>query len=92
MSAFYNAYALVGCGWNNGSAGGLWCWNFTELSSAYGVVGARLIILRYSLWDLMCFVLIFFSLHILLLLSAVVGTTLPGLACGVGIVGLLEWC
>ena len=49
MSAFYNAYALVGCGWNNGSAGSLWCWNFTELSSAYGVVGARLII-----WELMC--------------------------------------
>jgi hypothetical protein len=60
MSAFYNAFALVGCGWNNGSAGGLWCWNFTEHSSAYGVVGARLIILRYSLWDLMCFVLVFF--------------------------------
>lgn len=49
MSAFYNAFALVGGGWNNGSAGGLWCWNFTELSSAYGVVGARLII-----WELMC--------------------------------------
>ena len=42
MSAFYNAFALVGGGWNNGSAGGLWCWNVTELSSAYGVVGARL--------------------------------------------------
>ena len=49
MSAFYNAFALVGGGWNNGSAGGLWCWNVTELSSAYGVVGARLII-----WELMC--------------------------------------
>lgn len=46
MSAFYNAFALVGGGWNNGSAGGLWCWNVTELSSAYGVVGARLIIFK----------------------------------------------
>lgn len=140
MSAFYNAYALVGCGWNNGSAGGLWCWNFTELSSAYGVVGARLlslimgldvyecwlamsfalvggrdglglpvglwcwtmnntssnvainlgarlIILRYSLWDLMCFVLVFFSLHILLLLSAVDMIMVYRLACGIGIAG-----
>lgn len=43
MSAFYNAFALVGCGWNNDSAGGLWCLNFTELSNAYGVVGARLL-------------------------------------------------
>lgn len=49
MSAFYNAFALVGGGWNNGSAGGLWCWNFAELSSASGVGGARLII-----WELMC--------------------------------------
>lgn len=87
MSAFYNVYALVGCGWNNGSAGGLWCWNFTELSSAYGVVGARLIILRYSLWDLMCFVLVFFSLHILLLLSAVDMIMVYRLACGIGIAG-----
>ena len=140
MSAFYNAFALVGCGWNNSSAGGLWCWNFTELSSAYGVVGARLlslimgldvyeccyalrctlvggrfadsllaglwfwscwnvssgtntnigarlIILRYSLWDLMCFVLVFFSLHILLLLSAVDMIMVYRLACGIGIAG-----
>ena len=49
MSAFYNAFALVGCGWNNSSAGGLWCWNFTELSSAYGVVGARLLSLIMGL-------------------------------------------
>lgn len=49
MSAFYNAFALVGCGWNNVSAGGLWCWNFTEHSSAYGVVGARLLSLIMGL-------------------------------------------
>lgn len=49
MGTFYNAYALVGGGWNNGSAGGLWCWNFTELSSAYGVVGARLLSLIMGL-------------------------------------------
>ena len=49
MSAFYNAFALVGGGWNNGSAGSLWCWNVTELSSAYGVVGARLLSLIMGL-------------------------------------------
>jgi hypothetical protein len=63
MSAFYNVYALVGCGWNNGSAGGLWCWNFTELSSAYGVVGARLLSLImgldvYEYWLAMSFALV----------------------------------
>lgn len=63
MSAFYNAFALVGCGWNNGSAGGLWCWNFTELSSAYGVVGARLLSLImgldvYECWLAMSFALV----------------------------------
>lgn len=63
MSAFYNAYALVGGGWNNGSAGGLWCWNFTELSSAYGVVGARLLSLImgldvYECWLAMSFALV----------------------------------
>jgi hypothetical protein len=63
MSAFYNTFALVGCGWNNGSAGGLWCWNFTELSSAYGVVGARLLSLImgldvYECWLAMSFALV----------------------------------
>lgn len=63
MSAFYNAFALVGGGWNNGSAGGLWCWNFTELSSAYGVVGARLLSFImgldvYECWLAMSFALV----------------------------------
>lgn len=131
---------LVGGGWNNGSAGGLWCWNCWSVSTGtninigarllslimgldvyecchtsnhlvggrYGVslpaglwcwtmnntssnvsinIGARLIILRYSLWDLMCFVLVFFSLHILLLLSAVDMIMVYRLACGIGIAG-----
>ena len=50
-------------------------------------IGARLIILRYSLWDLMCFVLVFFSLYILLLLSAVDMIMVCRLACGIGIAG-----
>lgn len=79
MSAFYNAFALVGCGWNNGSAGGLWCWNFTEHSSAYGVVGARLII-----WDLMCKSTFNFYYH----LSAVVGLMILDVAYVLGILVL----
>ena len=40
---------------------GLWCWTMNNTSSnVYISNGARLIILRYSLWDLMCFVLVFF--------------------------------
>lgn len=50
-------------------------------------LGARLIILRYLLWDLMCFVLVFFSLYILLLLSAVDMIMVYRLACGIGIAG-----
>lgn len=50
-------------------------------------LGARLIILRYLLWDLMCFVLVFFSLYILLLLSAVDMIMVCRLACGIGIAG-----
>lgn len=78
MSAFYNAFALVGCGWNNGSAGGLWCWNFTELSSAYGVVGARLLIYR----EMMCMSAVILPT----ILSAVlILPILSVLACGVGL-------
>lgn len=40
---------LVGGGWNNGSSSGLWYWNFNENSSAYGVVGARLLSLIMGL-------------------------------------------
>ena len=43
--------ALVGGGWNNTTSAGLWCWNLNENSGAYGVVGARPLVL---LWDLMC--------------------------------------
>ena len=78
MSAFYNAFALVGCGWNNGSAGGVWCWNFTELSSAYGVVGARLLIYR----EMMCMSAVILPT----ILSAVlILPILSVLACGVGL-------
>lgn len=67
---------------------GLWCWTMNHTSSnVYISDGARLIILRYSLWDLMCFVLVFFSLHILLLLSAVDMIMVYRLACGIGIAG-----
>ena len=67
---------------------GLWCWTMNNTSSnVYISNGARLIILRYSLWDLMCFVLVFFSLHILLLLSAVDMIMVYRLACGIGIAG-----
>jgi len=50
MSAFYNAFALVGCGWNNVSAGGLWCWTLNNTSSLVAVnVGARLLSLIMGL-------------------------------------------
>lgn len=50
MSAFYNAFALVGCGWNNGSAGGLWCWSMNSTSSNVAVlIGARLLSLIMGL-------------------------------------------
>lgn len=78
MSAFYNAFALVGCGWNNVSAGGLWCWNFTEHSSAYGVVGARLLIYR----EMMCMRV---PVILPLILSAVDMVLVYRLACGVGL-------
>ena len=67
---------------------GLWCWTMNNTSSNVAInLGARLIILRYSLWDLMCFVPVCSSSYLLvsLLLSAVIGTTLPRLACGIGI-------
>lgn len=53
-------------------------------SQALSYLGARLLIR-----DLMCFVPVCSSSYLLvsLLLSAVIGTTLPRLACGVGIVG-----
>lgn len=70
---------------------GLWYWTVDNVSSNANINnGARLIILRYSLWDLMCFVLVFFSLHILLLLSAVDMIMVCRLACGIGIVGILR--
>lgn len=78
MSAFYNAFALVGGGWNNGSAGGLWCWNVTELSSAYGVVGARLLIYR----EMMCMRV---PVILPIILSAVDMVLVYRLACGVGL-------
>lgn len=49
MSTFYNAFALVGGCCDGGLPAGLWCWTFAELSSAYGVVGARLLSLIMGL-------------------------------------------
>lgn len=58
-------------------------------SNIYISNGARLIILRYSLWDLMCSVLVFFFAYPLLL-SAVDMIMVYQLACGIGIVGILR--
>lgn len=49
MSTFYNVFALVGGCCDGGLPAGLWCWTFAELSSAYGVVGARLLSLIMGL-------------------------------------------
>lgn len=88
MSAFYNAFALVGGGFAEDLLAGLWCWTMNNTSSNVAInIGARLIILRYSLWDLMCFVQVFFSLYVLLLLSAVDMIMVCRLACGIGIAG-----
>lgn len=54
-------FALVGGGFTESSLAGLWCWSCWSVSTGTNInIGARLIILRYSLWDLMCFVLVFF--------------------------------
>lgn len=85
---FAMSYVLVGGAFDGSLAGGLACWWFALASSITGgMIGARLIILRYLLWDLMCFVLVFFSLYILLLLSAVDMIMVCRLACGIGIAG-----
>ena len=76
-------FALVGGFWLSASAVGCWCWIFAYTSSeAWVTLGARLLIR-----DLMCFVPVCSSSYLLvsLLLSAVIGTTLPRLACGIGI-------
>jgi hypothetical protein len=49
VGTFKSFRFLVGGGWNNGSSSGLWYWNFSENSSAYGVVGARLLSLIMGL-------------------------------------------
>ena len=78
-------FALVGGFWLSASAVGCWCWIFAYTSSeAWVTLGARLLIR-----DLMCFVPVCSSSYLLvsLLLSAVIGTTHPRLACGIGIAG-----
>ena len=85
---FAMSYVLVGGRSGLGLPAGLWCWTMNNTSSNVAInLGARLIILRYLLWDLMCFVLVFFSLYILLLLSAVDMIMVYRLACGIGIAG-----
>lgn len=74
---------LVGGGWLSATSTGLWFWYFNNASSVlWTTIGARLLIR-----DLMCFVPVCSSSYLLvsLLLSAVIGTTLPRLACGIGI-------
>ena len=74
---FYVGY-LVGGMWHDNTRCGLWYWNFNNASSvANGNVGALLLILNYR--ELMCSIVIF---HVLLL-SAVIGTSILELACGV---------
>lgn len=81
-------FFLVGGGCDTTLEAGLLVWWFCGFSvDSWVAVGARLIILIYLLWDLMCFVLIFFSLYILLLLSAVDMIMVCRLACGIGIAG-----
>ena len=74
---------LVGGGWLSATSTGLWCWYCVSASAFSDIgVGARLLIR-----DFMCFVPVCSSSYLLvsLLLSAVIGTTLPRLACGIGI-------
>lgn len=78
-------FALVGGHWIHSSLAGLWCCALNYSLTGFSVdVGARLLIR-----DLMCFVPVCSSSYLLvsLLLSAVIGTTLPRLACGVGLAG-----
>ena len=55
---------LVGGGWNNGSAGGLWCWNCWSVSIGTNInIGARLLSLImgldvYECWLAMSFALV----------------------------------
>ena len=79
-------FALVGGHWIHSSLAGLWCCALNYSLTGFSVdVGARLLIR-----DLMCFVPVCSSSYLLvsLLLSAVIGTTLPRLACGFGAVGM----
>lgn len=47
MSAFYNAFALVGGRYDNGLPADLWYWNCWESSSSANAnIGARLIIFK----------------------------------------------
>lgn len=79
MSAFYNAFALVGGGWNNGSAGGLWYWALDHTSSyVYSDTGARLLIYR----EMMCMRV---PVILPIILSAVDMVLVYRLACGVGL-------
>ena len=77
VSVVLVADLLVGGRWLDGSECGFWCWTVNDASSMANTnYGARLII-----WDLMCVrpVLCCSSL-----LSAVIGTILLELACGIG--------
>ena len=76
---------LVGGRGGLGLPVGLWCWTMNNTSSNVAIsLGARLIILRYSLWDLMCSVLVFFFAYPLLL-SAVDMIMVYQLAWGFGV-------
>ena len=75
--------ALVGGQWSSDFEDGLFASSWSATSGLTTTdIGARLLIR-----DLMCFVPVCSSSYLLvsLLLSAVIGTTLPRLACGIGI-------
>lgn len=77
------ADSLVGGQWSSVFEDGLFASSWSATSGLTTTdIGARLLIR-----DLMCFVPVCSSSYLLvsLLLSAVIGTTLPRLACGIGI-------
>lgn len=60
FSPEFHHVALVGGNWNNTSRAGLWLWAMNKASTDTNTnFGARLIILRYTLRDLVCLVRVF---------------------------------
>lgn len=78
MSAFYNAYALVGGAYDDSIRSGCACWWCALASSITGgMIGARLLIYR----EMMCMSAVILPI----ILSAVEMVLVYRLACGVGL-------